>query len=406
MQPSLFSGTQWTVTTLTRRIRDALESDPALQDVWVEGEISNVSRPASGHLYFTLKDSGASLRCVMWKSSVARLEVTLGEGLAAACHGRIGVYEVSGQYQLYVDRLTPAGQGALYQEFVRLKAELEAEGLFDAARKRPLPPRPRLIGLITSQSGAALHDVINTLRRRMPLAEVVLAPAAVQGQEAPGQLVQAIRRITAIAPRPDVILLVRGGGSIEDLWAFNDPDVVRAVAASDVPLICGVGHETDFTLSDFAADARAPTPTAAAELATPLTLTDLLERLRASGTRLVQSCAGSLRLRGNQLSEIAAGLRYHSPARRIAIGRQRLDDLGHRLHVAQIHRLSLQVTALDGWDKRLQALNPLRVLDRGYAVVTNRTDGTVIRRVRQATGQIRVRVSDGAFDAEVSGPAS
>jgi exodeoxyribonuclease VII large subunit len=202
-----------------------------------------------------------------------------------------------------------------------------------------------------------------------------------------------------------VILLVRGGGSIEDLWAFNDPEVVRAVAASPVPIICGVGHETDFTLSDFAADLRAPTPTAAAELATPVTPADLLERLRATSAKLVQSCHEMLKLRGNQVGEAAAELRYRSPERRIQIDRQHLDDLGHRLRVAQMHRLALQSSELDGWDNRLQSLNPLHVLDRGYAVVTNRADGTIIRSVRQARGQIHVRVSDGGFDADVSRPA-
>jgi len=315
------------------------------------------------------------------------------------------VYEVSGQYQLYVDRLTPAGQGALYQEFLRLKAELAADGLFDPDRKRPIPSQPQRIGVITSQSGAALRDVVNTLRRRMPLAEVVLAPSAVQGQDAPGQLVQALQRLAALSRRPDVILMVRGGGSMEDLWPFNDPEVVRAVAASPVPIICGVGHETDFTLSDFAADLRAPTPTAAAELATAVTSADLLERLRAASASLVQACIGTLRLHRDRVSNAVAELRYRSPARRIQIDRQRLDDLGHRLRVAQNHRLALRSSALDGWHKRLQSLNPLHVLDRGYAVVTNRADGTIIRSVRQARDQIHVRVSDGGFDADVRGPA-
>ncbi len=402
MQPSLFSNTQWTVTSLTRRIRDALESDVVLQDIWVEGEISNVSRPASGHVYFTLKDAGAALRCVMWKSSAGRLDLTLGDGLAVACHGKIGVYEVSGQYQLYVDRITPAGEGALYQEFLRLKAELEADGLFDASRKKLIPPQPRRIGIVTSESGAALRDVLNTLRRRLPLAEVILAPSAVQGDEAPRQLVQALQRMQGLAPRPDVILLVRGGGSIEDLWAFNDPLVVRAVAASEVPIIAGVGHETDFTLTDFAADLRAPTPTAAAELATPITSLDLLERLRLHGARLAQACLSLLRLRGSEVTELTAELRYRSPERRIQIDRQRLDDFGRRLRAAQAHRLAMHSSALQGWQNRLLALSPLQVLNRGFAVVTDRESGAIIRSVKQARDGIHVRVSDGGFDAEVS----
>src|SRR5512138_2164407 len=252
MQPSLFATQQWTVSKLTFYIRKRLEEDEILQDVWVQGEISNLSRPASGHIYFTLKDSNAALKCVMWKTSAARLGMSLQDGMEVEVHGRIGVYEISGQYQLYADQIRPVGEGALYQEFMRLKAMLEAEGLFAPERKRPIPMFPRTIGIITSATGAALRDMLNTLRRRLPLAQVLLAPSPVQGTEAPPALVKAIQSL--ILQSPDVIILARGGGSIEDLWAFNDERVVRAVANSQVPVICGVGHETDFTLSDFAAD--------------------------------------------------------------------------------------------------------------------------------------------------------
>jgi exodeoxyribonuclease VII large subunit len=402
MQPSLFSAAQWTVSTLTKHIRDALESDLRLQDVWVEGELSNISRPASGHLYFTLKDSGAALKCAMWKSNAIRLELRVQDGMAVAAHGKIGVYEAGGQYQLYVDRLIPAGEGALFQEFLRLKAVLEAEGLFAPGRKRPLPALPRRIGIVTSVSGAALRDVLNTLRRRLPVAEVILAPSAVQGEDAPGQLVQALSRLNALKPRPDVILLVRGGGSIEDLWAFNDSQVVRAVAALDVPLISGVGHETDFTLSDFAADLRAPTPTAAAELATQITVSELRERARTGAIQAENAILGLITRHRDAISAAINELRYYSPGRRLQTDRQRLDEFGRRLHSAQVHRLALQTSALDGWRKRLLALSPREVMNRGYAVVTRRSDGAVIRRVQQARGGIHVRVSDGGFDAEVA----
>src|SRR5512132_872208 len=273
MQPSLFSTQQWTVSKLTFLIRKLLEENEVLQDVWVQGEISNLSRPASGHVYFTLKDSSAALKCVMWKTSAARLRMGLQDGMEVEVHGKIGVYEVSGQYQLYADQIRPVGEGALYQEFMRLKAMLEAEGLFAPERKRPIPMLPKKIGIVTSATGAALRDMLNTLRRRLPVVEVILAPSPVQGSEAPPALVKAIQSLNLQSP--DVIILARGGGSIEDLWAFNDERVVRAVAISAVPIICGVGHETDFTLSDFAADLRAPTPTAAAELATQITIFDL-----------------------------------------------------------------------------------------------------------------------------------
>ena len=403
MQPTLFSAAQWTVSTLTRYVRDALESDLQLQDIWVQGEISNASRPASGHLYFTLKDAGASLKCVMWRSSAARLDLGLQDGMAVAAHGKIGVYEAGGQYQLYVDRLIPAGEGALYQEFLRLKAELEAEGLFAPERKRVVPALPRRIGVVTSATGAALKDVLNTLRRRMPMAEVILSAAAVQGEEAPAQIVQALVQVNTLRPPPDVILLVRGGGSIEDLWAFNDPRVVRAVAASAAPLICGVGHETDFTLSDFAADLRAPTPTAAAELSTPVTVAEFRERTSTASVQLQRLILEAVSARRDQTTSAAGDLRHYSPARRIQSDRQRLDDYGRRVLASQAHYLKLGISALEGWHRRLLALSPQQVLNRGYAIVTRQDDGTVIRKVRQAAGGIRVRVSDGSFDAEVSG---
>jgi exodeoxyribonuclease VII large subunit len=401
MQPSLFSSVRWTVSALTKYIRDLLESDTTLQEVWVEGEVSNLSRPASGHVYFTLKDAGASLRCVMWKANAARLPLALQEGLAVAAHGSIGVYEVGGQYQLYADQIRPVGEGALYQEFLRLKASLEAEGLFDVERKRPIPPFPKRVGIVTSATGAALRDMLTALRRRLPLVEVILAPSPVQGEEAPPKLIAAIRSLNKLDPRPDVILLARGGGSIEDLWAFNDEGVVRAVAASAIPIICGVGHETDFTLCDFAADLRAPTPTAAAELASQTTLLDLNASLQALEARLSDLILDVLAEQRTALDSMRDGMRFFSPARRIQSERQRLDDLGRRAEAGQAHRLALEASQLRGLEKRLEALNPLQVLARGYAVVTRRKDGALVSKVGQARGGIRVRVSDGDFDAEV-----
>jgi exodeoxyribonuclease VII large subunit len=406
MQPSLFASVRWTVSALTRHIRDVLESDMELQDVWVEGEISNLSRPASGHIYFTLKDAGASLRGVIWKTSAARLTLGLQDGMAAAVHGRIGIYEVAGQYQLYADQIRPVGEGALYQEFLRLRALLEAEGLFDPERKRPIPAFPRRIGLVTSGTGAALRDMLTALRRRLPLAEVILAPSPVQGEEAPAKLVEAIAALNRLKPPPDVILLARGGGSIEDLWAFNDERLVRAVAASEIPVICGVGHETDFTLADFAADLRAPTPTAAAELATPTTTLELKADLRTVDAQLSGFIFDSLAAQRNALSSARDGLRFFSPARRIESDRQRLDDLERRAAAGPAHRLALESSRLEGLGKRLEALSPLQVLARGYAVVTRRKDGALIRKVGQARDGIRVRVSDGEFDAEVLNPKS
>lgn len=405
MQPSLFPSSAsltFTVSKLTFFIRKLLEENETLQDVWVQGEISNLSRPASGHIYFTLKDMSAALKCVMWKTSAARLNIALQDGMEVEVHGKIGIYEPQGIYQLYADQIRPVGEGALYQEFVRLKAMLESEGLFDPERKRPIPEFPKKIGIVTSATGAALRDMLNTLRRRLPLVEVLLAPSPVQGVEAPPALVKAIQSLNH--QRPDVIIVARGGGSIEDLWAFNDERVVRAVAGSQAPVICGVGHETDFTLCDFAADLRAPTPTAAAELATQTTIDDLHDLLSTFQSRLATSTLNLVAEQKNNLSSFTAQLRYLSPVRRIQSERQRVDELARRAYSSLLHRLQLQSARVTGMQNRLEALSPLAVLARGYAVVTRRDDGSVISRVLQAkSGEpIQVRVSDGQFDAEIA----
>ena len=396
MQPTLFSTQQWTVSKLTFFIRRLLEENEVLQDVWVQGEVSNLSRPASGHVYFTLKDSSAALKCVMWKTSAARLRIGLQDGMQIEVHGKIGVYEISGQYQLYADQIRQVGEGALYQEFMRRKAMLEAEGLFDPERKRPIPVLPHRIGIVTSATGAALRDMLNTLRRRLPLVQVILAPSPVQGAESPPLLVQALQSLALQSP--DVILLARGGGSIEDLWAFNDERVVRAVAMSPVPVICGVGHETDFTLCDFAADLRAPTPTAAAELATQITLIDLRAALQTNRKRLLTATLKLLAEHQTELSGLVSQLRYVSPDRRIQSERQRVDELARRAHSSLVHHLQLEAAHIGGMQRRLEALNPMSVLARGYAVVTRKDDHSVVSRVAQASAEMNVRVSDGEFE--------
>ncbi len=392
-----------TVTQITVFIRQLLETNETLKDVWVQGEISNLSRPSSGHVYFTLKDKNAALKAVMWRSTAARQSLTLRDGLLVEAHGYIGVYDAGGQYQLYVDVLRPAGEGALYAEFVRLKARLEAEGLFDPARKREIPLFPRRIGIVTSPTGAALRDMLNTLRRRLPLAEVILAPAAVQGEAAPAELVAALQRLSRLTPCPDVILIARGGGSIEDLWSFNDERVVRAVTEACAPVISGVGHETDFTLVDFAADLRAPTPTAAAELATPVTLNDLILSTRSLADRLQAALHAQTETRRARLDDLRQRLRYFSPVRRIAADRQRVDDLARRVAMALAHRLALCRARLNGLTQKLQSLSPLAVLRRGYAVVTRADDGRLVHSGQQVTGgdALHVRVSDAVINVQV-----
>jgi exodeoxyribonuclease VII large subunit len=401
MQPSLFPAPvpkTFTVSKLTFHLRKLLEEDEVLQDVWVQGEISNLSRPASGHVYFTLKDANASLKCVMWKTSAAKLDLSLRDGMEVEVHGKIGVYEPQGAYQLYADQVRPVGEGALYQEFLRLKSMLEAEGLFDPERKRPIPEFPKRIGIVTSATGAALRDMLNTLRRRLPLVEVILSPSPVQGTEAPRAIVKAIRSLNLQSL--DVLIVARGGGSIEDLWAFNDERVVRAVVASDVPVISGVGHETDFTLCDFAADLRAPTPTAAAELATQTTLDDLQYDLSVYQSRIVSSVVGLVVEQKGVLSSLISELRYVSPERRIQSGMQRVDDLTRRTYSSLLHRVQLQSIHVKGMHRRLESLNPLAVLARGYAVVTNKEDGKVISRVSQVSDVMNVKVSDGEFEVK------
>jgi exodeoxyribonuclease VII large subunit len=402
-QLTLFDASpRWTVTELTRHLRQLLESDADLQGVWVEGEISNLSRPASGHIYFTLKDSGASLRCVMWRNDAARMRFSLQDGVAIEAHGSLSVYEAGGQYQLYADVLRPLGEGALYQEFLRLKTLLEAEGLFDPARKRSIPDVLRRIGIVTSPTGAALRDMLNTLRRRLPLVEVVLAPTPVQGDEAPSAIVEALRTLNRVVA-PDVILLARGGGSIEDLWAFNDERVVRALTESVAPVITGVGHETDFTLADFAADLRAPTPTAAAELATPVTILDLQANLAEISRILISGTTSVIQRQRESATWLEERLRLFSPLRRLQTERQRLDELNRRGNAAQIHRLELAAERLKGLENHLLALSPTAVLRRGYAVVTKNKKVVASKSQVKEGDALHVRVQDGEFDTRVSG---
>jgi exodeoxyribonuclease VII large subunit len=393
----------WTVSDLNRYLRELLESDELLQDVWVRGEVSNFIRASSGHLYFTLKDSSASLRCVMWRNTAIRQSFIPRDGDAIEVHGSISVYEASGQYQLYADMLRPAGEGALYQEFLRLKALLEAEGLFDPERKRPIPPRPQRIGIVTSPTGAALQDILNTLKRRYPLVEVVLAPTSVQGEEAPQGIIKALQDVVRIA-NPEVIILARGGGSIEDLWAFNDEQVARTIASSPVPIITGVGHETDFTIADFVSDLRAPTPTAAAELASPNQV-DLRLDLSGLNDQLVQLLQAFQRELRWTLMDLKNRLERNSPLSRVQSDIQRVDELENRLSASVRYNLLLTRTHLTGLIHQVASLSPAAVLERGYAIVTNQA-GQTISAVRQVRGgeALKVEVSDGAFGVHVDKP--
>ena len=404
--PPLFAlsspATPWSVGELTRRIRRLLEDEVSFADLWVEGEVSNLSRSPSGHLYFTLKDAQAQIGCVVWRNTARRLLYLPEDGEAVLLHGRLGLYERGGRYQLHVDHLEAAGAGRLDAEFRRLKARLEAEGLFDAARKRPVPRRPRTIGLVTSRGAAALRDVLNVLRRRYPVARVLLSPTPVQGEEAPPQIVAALRHLDA-RDDVDLILVVRGGGSLEDLWAFNDERVVRAIADARHPVISGVGHETDFTLADFAADLRAPTPSAAAELATQ-GAEMLPQQIAALEEGLARGLRRRLEAASQRLVQLVAALERENPRRRIAEERQRLDELLLRGSRAYRHQLQLSRHRLKGREAQLAALSPTAVLRRGYAIV-RREDGRPIPAAAQVAEGERVVIQwhDGRRRAKVEG---
>jgi exodeoxyribonuclease VII large subunit len=404
-QLPLFAGSTlsepYTVSQLTGYIRRLFEDDAELCDVWVEGEVSNFSRPSSGHCYFTLKDAGAQLGCVMWRNIANAQDYLPVDGDLVLAHGRVSVYEAGGRYQLYVDEIRPAGLGILYLEFERLKARLEAEGLFAPERKRPLPRLPRCIGIVTSPTTAALRDILNVLCRRYPLAEVLLSPTPVQGDDAPPQIVAALEALNA-RDDVDVIIVARGGGSLEELWAFNDERVARAIAASRIPIICGVGHETDFSLADFAADVRAPTPSAAAELVAP-DRAELRAQVAGLAMALVTTLQSAIAARRWRLAEQMRALKHLSPQAQLVQARQRVDDLLGRAEAAMRHSLLLRRERLGGLVGRLAGVSPLATLERGYAIVRRRDTGAVVQSVTQvAPGDaLGVRVADGEFEATV-----
>lgn len=432
-------GRVWEVGALCHAIADALEA--RFNPVTVRGEISGFSRAASGHCYFSLKDASGQLRCAMFRRAAGLLAFSPRDGELVELRGRIGVYEPRGDLQLVVESMSRAGQGAWFEQFLKLRARLEAEGLFDAGRKRPLPLMPRGIGVVTSLGAAALHDVVSALQRRVPHIPVVVAPALVQGANAPAELIGALTNLYRLteagrgsrADLPssepalaelvvDVILLVRGGGSIEDLWAFNDEQLARTIIGSPVPVVSGVGHETDFSIADFVADLRAPTPTAAAELvAQPRevwqgALAILEGRLQTAAFRWLDGQAQRLDLTAGRLGRPSAlvashRLRLASAAQRLQVfsmhflGRkqQALEALQARLPDAVQRRLDRQQERLARAALRLGLLDPTLVLRRGYAWLTD-TQGQTVNSVRQITlGQaVRATLADGEVDLNVS----
>jgi exodeoxyribonuclease VII large subunit len=433
-----------TPSTLNRLVRGLLED--ALPLVWIEGELSNVARPASGHLYFTLKDSAAQVRCAMFKPKSSWLRFKPADGMHVLMRARVGLYEPRGEFQLVAEHMEPAGEGALQREFERLKAQLDAEGLFAAERKRPLPRFARRIGVITSATGAAIRDVLSVLARRWPLVDVEILPVPVQGREAPPAIVSMLRKASACG-RYDVLLLTRGGGSLEDLWAFNDEQVARAIHASAVPVVSAVGHEIDFSIADFVADLRAPTPSAAAELLVPdaVALGRHLEQLRQrivaiqerrlqariqridhllarlqsqrpqarltrDRERLLQLRRRLLGARQSKTTQQAVRLeRAHArllaqhPRQRLALWRQQLEQQAAHLRRSIEHKLERERLTLQQTARTMHAVSPLATLERGYAILFD-ADGKVLRSAQNVAVDtpLRARLADGELPLRVS----
>ncbi|HET9521005.1 MAG TPA: exodeoxyribonuclease VII large subunit [Candidatus Limnocylindrales bacterium] len=437
--PGTFGLRILNVSEVTRAVRDAVRADERLRDVWVEGEVGRVTVSSAGHAYFSLKDERSAVQCVWFRDERARSAFQPQAGLRIVVHGRIDLFEPQGALQLYVESIQPAGFGDLTLRFEALKARLTQEGLFDTARKRPLPQRPTTIAVITSPTGVVWRDVGNVLARRWPLANVILVACQVQGEEAPASIVSAFRRLErwiaqcAAEGRPDespqVTILARGGGSLEDLWSFNDERVVREVVAHTVPVVCGVGHEVDVTLADFAADVRAPTPSAAAELVVP-DRTEWEKAFRRAADRIATAAERVLVAARRDLDAERRALVRLDPLAQLASSRERVGLLLDRavragtmglaarrtaleasgVAVPQLAVGSVRTarTALDTASAALAVLDPQATLDRGYAIVRRATDGVIVRVPAEAPARTRlaVRVARGDLDATVNGGTS
>jgi len=382
-----------TISQLTACLKGVIEeSFPA---VWVAGEISNLARPRSGHLYMTLKDSGAQIRAVMWASTAARLPFELMEGQAVVALGSVEVYAPQGSYQLILRKVEPLGIGALQLAFEQLKARLAAEGLFDADRKQPLPRFPRRIALVTSPTGAAVRDFLQIAVRRWPQLNVTVVPAKVQGSGAAESIVAGIEAANRLQPAVDLIVVGRGGGSLEDLWCFNEEPVVRAIAASELPIVSAVGHEIDVTLADFAADVRALTPSEAAERVVP-EWASVQQSLRLLLQRMEQPIRQRLAYHREQLRHLASRPVFTRPFQPILDRSRQLDELDHRGRLAMRRLVQEKSRLLQQHAAALSALSPLAVLARGYSVTQRTDDGTVIQRSDQVSPGDELRTQTGS----------
>jgi exodeoxyribonuclease VII large subunit len=387
------------VTEVNRYVKTLIESDACLSEISVRGEISNLKYHSSGHIYFTLKDEESEIAAVMFRAQAQRLSFRADNGMKVTAYGRVSVYEKSGRYQLYVSAMTDDGAGALYLEYKRLYEKLLSEGLFDESRKKPIPKIPKKIGIVTSPTGAAVRDMLNITGRRWPMAEILIYPSLVQGVDAPATLCQGIEYLNADGSC-DVIIIGRGGGSVEDLWAFNDEILARTVAASRIPVISAVGHEVDFTLCDFAADKRAPTPSAAAELAVP-DRTDMAERFDEAMDRIDICMSRLIERRSALLRDRTRLLELCSPVSRLERMRQKLIYDASRIDKAAERVLERRRARLRAAAQSLNAMNPLAVLGRGYSALEK--NGKIVGKAEQLDvgDRVSILLSDGRADAQI-----
>lgn len=399
-RPDAFS-----VSQVNEYIKMLLEGNPNLSDLWVQGEISGAKLYASGHLYFSLKDPDSVLSAVMFRGSMAKMDFDPENGMKVLVHGRVSAYPPRGQYQFIADRMIPDGAGALAVAFEQLKAKLGAEGLFDPARKKPLPTHPRRIGVVTSPSGAAVHDIIRVAKGRCPSTEILIFPSLVQGAEAPAYLRGGIQYFNAVKDDPeqgvDLIIIGRGGGSAEDLWGFNDERLARVIAASSIPVVSAVGHEVDFTICDFVADLRAATPSAAAELSLP-DKGDLNRQVTALATRLTSSQTTRLRRFRTRLEQLATAKVLTSPEGGYRLRRETLEGLSKRMNLSVGRHLTHKRQSLERAVTGLGALNPLGVLGRGYALVQTEEGKVIPAADRLSSGdKVTLRFADGTARAVI-----
>ncbi|RMF56332.1 MAG: exodeoxyribonuclease VII large subunit [Calditrichaeota bacterium] len=386
-----------TVSQLTRQIKELLES--SFPRLWVEGEISNFKRHTSGHIYFTLKDENAQISCALWKFRAGRLLFQPQNGMQVIVEGDLQVYERGGNYQLIVQQMHPAGVGSLQMAFEQLKKKLLAEGLFDEAHKKPLPLFPERVGVITSPTGAAIRDIISVLKRRFPGIEIILYPVRVQGEGAAEEIAQAIADFNRYG-KVDVLIVGRGGGSLEDLWAFNEEVVARAIFKSHIPIISAVGHEVDFSIADFVADRRAPTPSAAAELVVP-NKSEIKGQLLYFAEKFVTLLNKRITNARTALENIRTSYGFRQPQDKVYQYLQQVDDLQRKIQMILTHQLQLKESRLETLKKQIQSMNPDAILERGYSICFK--DGVVVKDVAQIhlSDQVQVKLFKGGFSAQV-----